>query len=59
MKTATMFVVGAFCSALLTSAFFVGCGGHKEEVKQDSLVCDTVKVDSLGVDTVVVDTNKH
>lgn len=56
-STAAVVVMGIFFSAVLTSTFFIGCGGHKEEVKQDStLVIDTIKVDSLGVDTIKVDT---
>lgn len=53
----TAVVLTVFFSAVLSTTFFIGCGGHKEEVKQDStLVMDTIKVDSLGVDTIKVDT---
>lgn len=60
MKNKTTALVATLLfSAVLSTAFFYGCGGHKEEVKQDSLdslAVDTIKVDSLGVDTIKVDT---
>ena len=56
-STTTKVVLSVFFSAIFTSAFFVGCGGNKEEVKQDSIaVIDTIKLDSLGLDTIKVDT---
>ncbi len=56
----TALIASTVFFAVLSTTFFYGCGGHKEEVKQDStLVVDTLKVDSLGVDTIKVDTIKE
>jgi hypothetical protein len=56
--TAAVVVMGIFFSAVLTSTFFIGCGGHKEEVKQDSVVTDSIVKDSIIKDTVIIEINK-
>ena len=54
MKTTktTTFLIGILFSALLTTAFLVGCGGVKVEEKKDSTVTDTIVKDSLIIDSI-------
>ncbi len=53
------FIASVTFFTVLSTAFFYGCGGNKEEVKQDStLVVDSLVADSACVDTLVIDSLK-
>ena len=48
----TAVVLTVFFSAVLSTTFFVGCGGVKVEEKKDSVVVDTIVRDSVIIDSI-------